>query len=95
MSFADHQAEGAALASLELLRTFITALTASGVVSRDEVMILIDSTLHRIERMQITGEQQGPQAIVEQAKAARLHLEMMLQGLAVGAGGPAASDRGS
>ena len=81
MSLAEHQAEGAALASIELHRTFITSLVLSGVMSKEQALALIDTVLQRLERMQMGAEQQGPAFIVEQAKAARFHIETIVHGL--------------
>ena len=82
MSFSEHQAEGAALASIELHRTFITALVLSGVMSKEQALGLIDTVLQRVERMQMGATQQGPAFLVEQAKAARFHIETVASGLA-------------
>ena len=79
MSLADHQAEGAALASIELHRTFITSLVLSGVMSKEQALALIDTVLQRVERMQMGAEHQGPTFLVEQAKAARFHIETIVQ----------------
>lgn len=81
MSLTEHQAEGAALASIELHRTFITALILSGAMSKEQALALIDTVLQRVERMQIGASQQGPALLVEQAKAARFHIETLASGL--------------
>ncbi len=75
MSLSKHQADGAALASIELHRTFISALVLSGVMSKEQALALIDTVLQRVERMQMGAAQQGPAFLVEQAKAARFHIE--------------------
>lgn len=81
MSSAQHQADGAALASIELHRTFIAALVLSGVLSKEEALALIESTLQRIERMQMAADQQGPAFLIEQAKAARFHIQSVVRSL--------------
>lgn len=81
MSLSEHQAEGAALASIELHRTFITALVMSEVMSKEQALGLIDTVLQRVERMQMGAAQHGPAFLVEQAKAARLHIETLAKGL--------------
>ncbi len=81
MSLSEHQAEGAALASIELHRTFISALVLSGVMSKEQALALIDTVLQRVEQMQMGAAQQGPAFLVEQAKAARFHIETVANGL--------------
>ncbi|MCJ2062938.1 hypothetical protein MKK63_09470 [Methylobacterium sp. J-088] len=82
MSLSEHQAEGAALASIELHRTFISALVLSGVMSKEQALALIDAVLQRVERMQMGAAQQGPAILVEQAKAARFYIETVAGELA-------------
>jgi hypothetical protein len=65
MSMSKHHAEGAALANIELHRTFITALVLSGVMSKEHSLALIDTALQRVERMQMSAAQQGPAFLVE------------------------------
>lgn len=81
MALTEHHAEGAALASIELHRTFITSLVLSGVMSKDQALALIDTVLARVERMQIGAEQQGPAFLVEQAKMARFYIDSIAHGL--------------
>lgn len=82
MSLSEHQAEGAALASIELHRTFITALVLSEVMSKEQALALIDTVLQRVERLQMGADQQGSAFLVEQAKAARFHIETLATELA-------------
>lgn len=82
MSLAEHQAEGAALASIELHRTFISALVLTGTISKEQALMLIDTALQRIEKIQMGAEQQGLTFLIEQAKAARFHVETLQYSLA-------------
>jgi hypothetical protein len=77
MSFSEHAAAGAALASLELHRSLITLLVLHKAIPRDVTLAVIDQDLQRLERMQMAGKSsiEGP------AQAARLHIEVLLKQL--------------
>ena len=73
----DHVIEGAALASLELHKTLVTALVAGGIIPRAIALELIDQTIARVEKMQLSQipSLEGP------AQAARFHIEALLAGV--------------
>jgi hypothetical protein len=66
---------GTALASLELHRTMIALLVLHKTFPRQLVVEVIDQALQRIEKMQMSGIS----AIEGPAKAARLHIEVLLK----------------
>jgi hypothetical protein len=76
-SFSEEAVPGMALASLELHRTMITLMVLHKVVPLDLTMELIDQALQRIEKLQMSGNAsiEGP------ARAARLHIEVLLKQL--------------
>ena len=79
MSPPDRGAEGAALASLELHRTLITLLVGQGVIPKAAALEAVDVALARVEKMQGGAASLRMDAMAEAARAARAHLEVVLQ----------------
>ncbi|WP_336487692.1 hypothetical protein [Methylobacterium nigriterrae] len=85
MSFTDTNADGAALASLELHRGLITLLVRYGLVPKRAALEVVDEAQQRLAKMQMGAEQlnwlqRGTHPpLQEQAEAARRHLEVVFR----------------
>jgi hypothetical protein len=79
--FADNAIPGMALASFEMQRTLIQLLVIQKTVPKALMIELIDQSIQRIERMQLEMEAKGNDELTGPARAARLHLEVLLLGV--------------
>jgi hypothetical protein len=73
MSLADDYVAGAATAALMVHQMLINALVLEGVLKREVVTELFDTTILAAETMQANASQTGNEALISSARGARFH----------------------